>query len=100
MREMCRPKVSCNTTVYNNIPWIKSSFLSVVDACRLLKNVYSIDCEIVAIDNYSSDGTYEEMLKIKHEMRDIPIRVSRYKYKRGLGRYLALLRSKGSHVVC
>ena len=99
MKDMYKTKISFNTTVYNSMPWVKRSLLSLIYTCRILKNVHDVNCEIVVIDNYSDDGTYEDILKMKHEIEDIPIKVTRHRCKRGLGRHLALLLSKGSHVI-
>lgn len=96
---MHKPEVSFNTTTYNSMPWVKGSLLSLIDTCRILKNVYDINCEIVVVDNHSDDGSYEEMLKIRDETKDTPIRIIGLECKRGLGRRVALLLSTGSYVV-
>ena len=81
------------------MPWVKESLLSIIRTCKILKNVHGINCEIIVLDNYSDDGSYEEILKMKYKIKDIPIRVARYRGKRGLCRHLDLLLSNGSYVI-
>jgi glycosyltransferase involved in cell wall biosynthesis len=93
------PKVSFNTTVFNNMPWVGPSLISLIDICKILKDSHNVNCEIIIVDNFSDDGTFEEIRRIRHLTKDIPIKLSQYKCKRGLGRHLALALSRGSHLV-
>jgi len=75
------------------------SLSSLIDACRILKDTYHINSEIVIIDNFSQDGTFEAIAEVKHLEKDIPIKLVQYRCKRGLGRSIALGLSNGAHLV-
>jgi glycosyltransferase involved in cell wall biosynthesis len=96
---MRKTDVSFSTTVYNNMPWVRRSLLSLIETSRILKNVHNLNCEIVAVDNFSDDGTFEEISKTKYEVKDVPINIVRRRCTRGMGRHIATLRSKGSILV-
>ena len=49
------PQVSIYGTVYNNSAYIKNSIDSIIGQFNDFKENF----EIVIVDNYSSDGTYE-----------------------------------------
>ncbi|WP_440060026.1 glycosyltransferase family 2 protein [Thermogladius sp. 4427co] len=70
-------KVCIYGTVYNNAEWVEAS----------VKSVWRPDAEIVVVDNYSTDGTWEKLLELR---KDYNLRVYRYKCSRGLGRHIAL----------
>ena len=52
-----------------------------------LNSVFDSNYEIVVVDNYSSDGTYENILELKKEFN---LMVLRLKCNRGLGKDYAL----------
>jgi len=98
-----RPLVSFYTTVYNNVGEIEYSLRSLIFTCERLKEKYGMESEIVIVDNYSDDGTYEKMLEVlkeirKHDIRN-SVKIIRYSCSRGLGRQIALMKAKGKHVV-
>lgn len=66
-------------TVYNNAPYIEYS----------VKSVWRPDAEIVIVDSFSTDGTWEKLVELK---KDLNMRLYRYKCSRGLGRHIALLK--------
>jgi len=70
-------KICLYGTVYNNADYIERSILS----------VYSPEYDIIIVDNFSTDGTWEKLLKLKKEFN---LRLYRYKCSRGLGRDIAL----------
>ncbi len=71
-------------TVYNNVSFIEES----------IKSVWRPDAEIVIVDNYSTDGTWEELMRLRKEYN---LRIYRYRSSRGLGRNIALMKcSEGS----
>jgi glycosyltransferase involved in cell wall biosynthesis len=64
-------------TVYNNEGTLEES----------IRSVWKPEHEIVIVDNYSTDGTWEKLLELKKEFN---LRLYRYKCSRGLGRNIAL----------
>lgn len=64
-------------TVFNNIETVEAS----------IKSVWRPDAELVVVDSYSTDGTWEKLLELK---KDLNLRVYRYRSTRGLGRQIAL----------
>jgi len=64
-------------TVFNNVSTVEES----------IKSIWRPEFEIVIIDNYSTDGTWEKLLELK---KDYNLRIYRYRCSRGLGRYIAL----------
>jgi len=64
-------------TVYNNAGTLEES----------IRSVWKPEYEIVIVDNYSTDGTWEKLLELKKEYN---LRLYRYKCSRGLGRNIAL----------
>lgn len=66
-------------TVYNNAPYVEYS----------VRSVWRPDAEIVVVDSFSTDGTWEKLVELK---RDFNIKLYRYKCSRGLGRHIALLK--------
>ncbi len=65
------------STVYNNVQYVE----------RSISSVWRPDAEIVIVDSFSTDGTYEKLLSLK---KDFNLRLYRYKCSRGLGRQIAL----------
>ncbi|MEM1714002.1 MAG: glycosyltransferase family 2 protein [Desulfurococcaceae archaeon] len=94
--------ISFYTTVYNNAPWIKHSLRSIISTCLKLKSKYDIESEIIVVDNYSNDGTYEKMIEVLDEFTRngviIKAKIIRYRCNRGLGRQIALKLSKGNYL--
>jgi glycosyltransferase involved in cell wall biosynthesis len=64
-------------TVYNNAGTVEES----------IRSVWKPEYEIVIVDNYSTDGTWEKLLELKNEFN---LRLYRHKCSRGLGRNIAL----------
>lgn len=87
-----KPLLSVYTTVYNNARIIRHSLDSIIRALESLNLKY----EIVIVDNYSDDGTFEILLEYS---RFYPIRVYRYRCSRGLGRQIAFRFSRGEYVL-
>lgn len=84
------PLISVNGTVYNNKSTVEKSLESVAKALE------TVDYEIVVVDNFSTDGTYETLIKLS---KKYPLRVYRYRCSRGLGRHVAALFSRGKYLV-
>lgn len=84
------PIISIYTTVYNSVHTVEKSVKS------LAKVLNDLSYEIVVVDNYSTDGTYETLIKLSEKY---PIRVYRAKASRGLGRRLAVKLAKGKYLV-
>lgn len=64
-------------TVFNNVRCVESS----------IKSIWRPDADIVIVDNYSKDGTWERLIELKKEYN---LKLYRYKCTRGLGRHIAL----------
>lgn len=84
------PLISVYTTVYNSVHTVEKSVKS------LAKALDGLSYEIVVVDNYSTDGTYEVLMKLS---KKYPIRVYRVRSTRGLGRRLAARLSSGKYLV-
>ena len=85
-------------TVYNSARYIERSLKSIIDTAMRLK-AYGVESEIVIVDNYSDDGTWEIMQKLKEVYEgEVRLRLVRYKSSRGLGRNIALRLSHGEFV--
>ncbi|MGC8983596.1 MAG: glycosyltransferase, partial [Desulfurococcaceae archaeon] len=77
-------KICLYGTVYNNA--------GTVEEC--IKSVWRPEYEIVVVDNYSTDGTWEKLLELRREFN---LKIYRYRCSRGLGRHIALYKcSPGS----
>ncbi|NPA86377.1 MAG: glycosyltransferase family 2 protein [bacterium] len=88
-----QPKVSFCSTVFNNADTIKQCVES------LLKfKEYNIPFEIVIVDNYSTDGTWEILQQYKQKYPEI-FRIKQYRCDRGTGRRLANLLAHGDIIV-
>ena len=85
-------KVSAYATVYNNSNTIEKS----------LKTLYSTmndhfdEWELVVVDNFSTDGTWDILCSWKKEHRNI--KLLRFKCWRGKGRNIALANTSGKYV--
>jgi glycosyltransferase involved in cell wall biosynthesis len=64
-------------TVYNNVHSVEKS----------VESVWRPEYDIVIVDNYSTDGTWEKLLGLRKEFN---IKLYRYRCSRGLGRHIAL----------
>lgn len=84
------PIISVYTTVYNSVHTVEKSIKSLVEALN------SLSYEIVVVDNYSTDGTYEVLIKLSEKY---PIHVYRIRSSRGLGRRFAARLSNGKYLV-
>jgi glycosyltransferase involved in cell wall biosynthesis len=87
------------STVYNNSRTIKGTLESIVNAI----NKAEVASEIIIIDNYSTDGTFEILKTLQKELRNnryiIRFIIIRKKCSRGLGRQLALQLALGNYVI-
>jgi len=61
------PLVSIYGTVYNNSYVIEDSILSLRNALPDFEESY----ELVIVDNYSTDGTWEKLLRLKCTVRNM-----------------------------
>ncbi len=77
-------------TVYNSVEAIQRFY-------RSISTSMNDNSELVIVDSFSNDGTYEELLKIKE--KDSRVKVIRKKCLRGKGRQLAIDVSKGEIIV-
>ena len=84
------PVFSLIGTVFNNANRVRGSIESMAAAMK------GLNYEIVVVDNYSSDGTYE---KIRELSKEYPIRIFRAKCSRGKGRKIAFENAKGEYIV-
>jgi glycosyltransferase involved in cell wall biosynthesis len=64
-------------TVYNNFNTVEES----------IRSVWRPEYDIVIVDNYSTDGTWEKLLELRKEYN---LKLYRYRCSRGLGRHIAL----------
>jgi len=87
-----RPKISICATVYNNADRVSASLDSIIKQFP----DFNKNFELVIVDNYSTDGTYEILEKYMQKYKNI--HVYRTKCKRGKGRDIALRKSKGVYV--
>jgi glycosyltransferase involved in cell wall biosynthesis len=84
------PLISVYTTVYNSVRTVEKSIESIT------RQFEGLNYEIVVVDNYSTDGTYEKLVELSERY---PIRIIRYKCSRGLGRRIAAKLSRGKYLV-
>jgi glycosyltransferase involved in cell wall biosynthesis len=82
--------ISVYTTVYNSVRTVGKSVESIA------RQFEGLDYEIVVVDNYSTDGTYEKLVELS---KQYPLRIYRYKCSRGLGRRIAAKLSRGEYLV-
>jgi len=87
------PLISIYGTVFNNGYVIEESIRSLA---RVLPN-FSERYELVIVDNYSTDGTWEKLLRLKREFKNL--KLFRSKCSRGRGRDLALKQTIGDYVM-
>lgn len=87
------PLVSIYGTVYNNAYVIEDSISSLRRALPDFEENY----ELVIVDNYSNDGTWEKLLRLKRTMRNV--RLLRCRCSRGKGRNIALQHTVGDYVM-
>jgi glycosyltransferase involved in cell wall biosynthesis len=83
------PKYSVCMTCYNETSTIRDSLTS-------LLNQLNKDCEVVVVDNFSRDGTYEVLQEFEQSRG---IRVIQKKCSRGLGRQIAFENSIGEYII-
>lgn len=91
MTDLSKPFISFNTTNYNTDPVTAQSLDSIVD------RMTGLEYEIVVTDNFSSDGSYEVLAEYRD--RGYPITLLRARCGRGLGRQIALGKTRGEIVV-
>jgi glycosyltransferase involved in cell wall biosynthesis len=87
---MVDPLISVYTTVYNSVRTVEKSIESIA------RQFDGLNYEIVVVDNYSTDGTYEKLVKLS---KQYPLRIHRYRCSRGLGRRIAAKLSRGEYLV-
>ena len=78
------PLISIYGTVLNNGYVIEESIRSLAGVLPNFSERY----ELVIVDNYSTDGTWEKLLRLKREFKNL--RLFRNKCSRSRGRDLAL----------
>ena len=76
-------------TVYNEAPTVRASFKSLLS--QLDENY-----EVVVVDNFSKDGTYEVLREFEESSR---VKLIQRRCSRGLGRQLAFEHSSGAYVI-
>lgn len=86
-----KPFISVYGTVYNNVRTLRLSIFSI------LKALQGFPYEIVIVDNYSTDGSYEELLKLMK--RGLPLLIFRKHCSRGTGRHIAAKLARGELLV-
>jgi len=79
------------TTTFNNVSRVRICLDSIIKAFD------GLDYELVIVDNFSTDGTYE-ILK-EYAQRYHNVKVFKFKCSRGLGRHVAFENSNGRYVV-
>jgi glycosyltransferase involved in cell wall biosynthesis len=82
--------ISVYTTVYNSVRTVGKSVESIA------RQFEGLNYEIVVVDNYSLDGTYEKLVELS---KQYPLRIYRYRCSRGLGRRIATKLSRGEYLV-
>lgn len=87
------PLVSIYGTVYNNSYIIEDSIVSLYNALPDFEENY----ELVIVDNYSTDGTWEKLLRLRRVIRNM--KLIRYRCSRGKGRDIALRYTNGDYVM-
>jgi|GEM_PF-1344072 len=87
------PLVSIYGTVYNNAYVVEDSILSLYRALPDFEENY----ELVIVDNYSTDGTWEKLLRLKRIISNM--RFLRHRCSRGKGRDIALRHTNGDYVM-
>ncbi len=83
-------KYSYCTTVYNSLEVISRFYESISKSM-------TDNSELVIVDSFSSDGTYEKLLEIKE--KDSRVKIIRKKCLRGKGRQIAIENSNGEIIV-
>ena len=87
------PLISIYGTVFNNADVIRKSINSVISKLPDFKKRF----EMIIVDNYSSDGTYEILKEYQKEYPNIT--VIQEKCTRGKGRAIAFNNTKGKYVL-
>ena len=88
-----KPLISIYGTVFNNADVIRKSINSVISKLPDFKKRF----EMIIVDNYSSDGTYEILKEYQKEYPNIT--VIQEKCTRGKGRAIAFNNTKGKYVL-
>ena len=84
------PRISLCSTNYNTYPITRRSLESV------LASIDGLDCEVVVVDNFSDDGSYEALMS---HPKSVPILLERRRCSRGMGRQRAYQMSRGDYIV-
>lgn len=85
-----QPLISICMTTYNVVNTLK------INVLLIEKYLKDIPHEIVIVDNYSEDGTYDEIMKLKQRFSNIIF--VQYKCSRGLGKRIATKLARGKYV--
>jgi len=85
--------ISIYGTVYNNFDTVDKTIFSLYSVLPDFENRY----ELVIVDNFSIDGTWEKLLKIKTQLKNL--KLIRYRSTRGEGRLIALQHTSGDQVM-
>ncbi|MEM0143736.1 MAG: glycosyltransferase family 2 protein [Candidatus Parvarchaeum sp.] len=88
-----RPVISIFSTVFNNVNIIEKSLNSVIDKFPDFNEKF----ELVIVDNYSTDGTYEKLLELQKKHKNI--KIIREKCSRGKGRAIGFSNTTGKYVI-
>src|SRR2546430_3878977 len=83
------PLISLCATNYNTAPITRDSLNSV------LEHISGLDFEMVIVDNFSDDGSYEE---IAARRSSLSMKLVRRRCTRGVGRETAFELSRGSYI--
>lgn len=84
------PLISLCGTMYNNAKTIDSCIEGLSTALR------GLNYEIVIVDNFSSDGSFERLTNFAQRL---PVKLYRHRCLRGVGKTMAFRRSKGDFIV-
>jgi glycosyltransferase involved in cell wall biosynthesis len=83
-----KPRISVYGTVYNNANLLEDSLQSILKLRKQIKNL-----EIVIVDNFSQDGTWEILQNYSRKYRNF--KIYQVKCSRGRGRQIAYWKSTG-----
>jgi glycosyltransferase involved in cell wall biosynthesis len=79
------------STMYNNISRVKACLDSILAAAN------GLDYEIIIVDNYSTDGSFEVLKNYARTYKNL--KLFRSNCLRGLGRQISFEHSKGKYVI-
>ncbi|CCC81988.1 glycosyltransferase [Thermoproteus tenax] len=93
--------ISFYGTVYNSASYIRASLASVCLTAAKLSRIYGLPSEVVVVDAYSTDGTYELARELARAFArfGVTVRLARLRSSRGLGRDLAMRLARGDYLI-